>query len=135
MRNESGPSMRGLAVLAMLAFVVTASSIYLGSAKLSHMMVELSLVCISCYIIYEYLILKLLYFQIYRRRIRVATDSPDLRKQVWSDIALYERRVCMVPFILMFILAGSLFKGFIGSGIALLLAVAIIMYARKSRII
>ncbi len=135
MRNESGRSMRGLVILMMTAFLVTAGSIYVGSAELSRQIVTWSLVCLSCYIVYEYVILKLLYFQIHLRRTRAASDSLELRQQVWDGIAVVERRVGMVLFVVLLIFAGSIVKGLIGIGISLLLALAIIVYARKSRII
>jgi hypothetical protein len=133
--NEPGRGTRGLVFMTVAAFLVTAGSTYLGSADLSKQIATLSLVCLSCYIVYEYLIVKLLYFQIQLRRTRVAPDSPDLRKQVWDDIALVERRVGMVLLAVFLMLAGSILKGLVGIGISLLLTIAIIMYARKSRII
>jgi hypothetical protein len=135
MMNESGRSTRGLIVLVIVAFLVTAGSIYFRSAKLSQQIIEVSLVCISCYVVYEYVVLKLLYSQIHLRRTRAASDSPELRKQAWGDIALFERRAGMVLFIVLLIFAGSAFKGFIGIGISLLLALVIIVYARKARMI
>jgi len=135
MKSESGRSMRGLVVLSMVAFLVTAGSIYLGNAELSRQIVVLSLVCLSCYIVYEYGVVKILYSQIHLRRSRAASDSLDLRKHVWDDIALFERRVGMVLFVALLLFAGSAFKGFIGAGCAFLLAVVIIVRARKLRII
>lgn len=135
MKNESGRSMRGLVVLSMAAFLVTAGSIYVGNAELSRQIVVLSLVCLSCYIVYEYGVVKILYSQIHRRRTRAASDSPDLRKQVRDDIALFEHRAGMVLFVALLLFAGSAFKGFIGAGCAFLLAAVIIVRARKLRII
>jgi hypothetical protein len=134
MRIESGRSVRGLAILSMVAFILTAGSIYLGSAGLSRQIAALSFVCLSCYIIYEYVVLRLLYLRIHLGRTRLASDSPDLRKQVWDGIAIFERRAGMVLFVLGLMFVGSIFKG-LGIGISLLLALAIVLYARKLRII
>jgi hypothetical protein len=135
MRKESGRSMRGLVIIAMVAFLVIASSIYLGSPKLSRQIVVLSLVSLTCYVLYEYGLVRVLYSQIHLRRTRAASDSLELRKKVWDDIALFERRVGMVLLVVLLIFAGSAFEGLIGIGLSLLLALAITGYARKSRII
>lgn len=135
MTNESRRSMRGLVVLSVEAFLVTAGSIYLGNAELSRQVVVVSLVCLSCYIVYEYGVVKVLYSQIHLRRTRAASDSLDLRKQVRDDITLLEHRVGMVLFVGLLLFAGSAFKGLIGAGCAFLLAVVIIIRARKLRII
>ena len=57
-----------------------------------------------------------------------------MRKQVRVDIALIEHRVGAVLLVPMLMFVGSIYKG-IGVGIALLLALAIIVYARKLKII
>ena len=135
MRNESGRGIRGLVILIMVAFFVCGGSIYLGDVTLSHQVIVLSLVCLASYVIYEFVIVKLLYRKVHSYRIRAAPDSLDLRKQVWGDIALFERRAGMVVLVVLLVFVGSIIKGFTGIIVSLLVALAIIVYARRIRII
>ena len=135
MKNEFSRNLRGLVVMSMTAFLITVGSIYLGNTELSRQIIVLSLMCISCYIAYEYGVVQILYSLIHRRRTRSVSDSPDLRKQVRDDIALFEHRAGMVLFVALLLFAGSALKGFIGAGCAFLLAAVIIVRARKLRII
>jgi hypothetical protein len=135
MKGGSGRSIRGLVILIVVASLVSLGSIYLGNATLAHHIIALSFVCVTCYVVYEYIVVKLLYFQIHRRHTRAVPDSPDLRKQVRNDIGLYERRAGMVVFVMLLVFAGSIIRGFIGITASVVFALAIIVYARKTRII
>jgi hypothetical protein len=121
--------------MATVAIAAATFSIYLGNVALSRKIVALALVYLLCGAVYEFVILKFLYFQIHLRRSRVASDSLGLRNQVWEDIVLVERRVGLVLFVLGLMFVGSLFKGVIGIGISLLPALAVVVYARKLRIV
>ena len=135
MRRESGRGIRGLVILIMVAFLVCGGSIYLGNVTLSHQVIALSLVCLASYVIYEFVIVKLLYRKVHLYRMRAAPDSLDLRKQVWGDIALFERRAGMVVLVILLVFVGSIIKGFAGITVSLLVALAIVLYARRIRII
>jgi len=132
--KDSFRRMQELFLVAMAALLIAGSLIGLGRTKLSYQIAAFALVVLACYFVFQYVILKLVYLQIHRRRILVTSDSPDLRRQVRVDVALIEHRVGAVLLVPMLMFVGSIYKG-IGVGIALLLALAIIVYAQKLKII
>jgi hypothetical protein len=127
--------MNGLASLAIVAFLITAVSVFFGSEELSRQIVVLSLVVLLGYIVYETVIVRLLYFRMHLRHAREAPDSLDMQKQVWADIALVEHRVGMVLLVAILLFVGSVFGRVIGIVLAILLALVIIVRARKLKII
>ena len=135
MRGQSGRFVNGLATMGMAAFIGAAVSAFWGNEDSSRHVVVWSLVCILCYAVYEIVVVRLLYFQIHLRRTRFTQDSLDMQQKVWIDIELWERRVGMVLLFAMLTFVGSVFKGFVGEACAFLLALVIIVRARKLKII
>jgi hypothetical protein len=133
MRTKSSRIIASVGIVAAASFLLAFDWLYRGNRGLPRSLVTVSLICLAGYIVYV-VALKLACDRVYLRRMRGNLDLPEIRKQVLDDIARFKHRVGIVPFVLLLLFVGSIW-GFSGVVCALLLALVIIVRARKLRII